>query len=344
MPNTLSRGASANLDLLRTIAVLLVLVNHLTRHYHYDHFDGVGIFGVLLFFVHTSLVLMYSMQRSHLTGFALIRDFYIRRFFRIYPLSILAVLMAVALHLHADGRGLAIGPRPGPIEFFSNLFLVQNLTYSNSIIGPLWSLPLEVQMYLFLPFLFLWRKRSLGSLLLLWVVCGVLGHFPQTVPSLAWFTLLLYVPNFLPGIIAFTLPERRFLPSYLWPVFILLLTYLFFAMPSRRVGGIACLLLGFGIPFFKEITFRPLKFVANRIATYSYGIYLGHAFFIWWALTEHNSWILFWLLWLIIPVVLYHAFERPAIEVGRRLAERLSLPRQPILTPEQQDARALKSA
>jgi peptidoglycan/LPS O-acetylase OafA/YrhL len=115
-------------------------------------------------------------------------------------------------------------------------------------------------------------------------------------------------------------------------------------MPSRRVGGIACLLLGFGIPFFKEITFRPLKFVANRIATYSYGIYLGHAFFIWWALTEHNSWILFWLLWLIIPVVLYHAFERPAIEVGRRLAERLSLPRQPIIAPEQQNASALKSA
>src|SRR6202142_3808630 len=333
MPNALSRGASANLDLLRTIAVLLVLVNHLTRHYHYDRFDGVGIFGVLLFFVHTSLVLMYSMQRSHLTGFALIKDFYIRRFFRIYPLSILAVLLAVALHLHADGRGLAIGARPGPIEFFSNLFLVQNLTYSNSIIGPLWSLPLEVQMYLFLPFLFLWRKRSLGALLLLWLGFGFLGHFSQTIPALAWFTLLLYVPNFLPGIIAFTLPERRFLPSYLWPVFILLLTALFFAMPSRRVGGIGFLLLGLGIPFFKEITFRPVKFVANRIAPYSYGIYLGHAFFIWWALTVHNNWLLFWLMWLIIPIVLYHAFERPAIAVGRRLAEKLSLPLQTILSP-----------
>lgn len=344
MPNTLSRGASANLDLLRTIAVLLVLVNHLTRHYHYDHFDGVGFFGVLLFFVHTSLVLMYSMRRSHLTGFALIKDFYIRRFFRIYPLSILAILTAVALHLHADGRGLAIGPRPGPLELLSNLFLVQNLTYSNSIIGPLWSLPLEVQMYLFLPFLFLWRKRSLGWLLLLWLVCGILGHFPQTVPALAWFTLLMYVPNFLPGIIAFTLPEKRFLPSYLWPVFILLLTSLFFVTPSRRIGGIACLLLGFGIPFFKEITFRPLKFVANRIATYSYGIYLGHAFFIWWALTEHDSWLLFWLMWLIIPVVLYHGFEHPAIELGKMIAQKLSRPRHAVLAPEQQKTSILKSA
>src|ERR1017187_9066946 len=98
MPNTISRGASANLDLLPTFAVFLFLVNPPPRHYHYDRFDGIGIFGVLLFFVHTSLVLMYSMRRSHLTGFALVKDFYIRRFFRIYPLSILAVLMAVALH------------------------------------------------------------------------------------------------------------------------------------------------------------------------------------------------------------------------------------------------------
>jgi peptidoglycan/LPS O-acetylase OafA/YrhL len=338
MPGSVAHRASANLDLLRAIAVLLVLLNHLTRHYHYDLFDNVGFFGVLLFFVHTSLVLMYSMQRSHLTGLPLVKDFYIRRFFRIYPLSILAVLTAVALHLHADGRGLAIGPRPGPVELISNLLLIQNLTNSSSIVGPLWSLPLEIQMYLFLPFIFLWKKRSVAALLVAWLVCGALGHFQQTIPALAWFSVLLYAPNFLPGIIAFTLPEKRILPSWLWPVFILALTAAFFFFPSRRLGGIACLLLGAGIPFFKEITLRPLKFVANRLATYSYGIYLGHSFFIWWALTEHSSWIFFWLLWLIIPVVLYHVFEHPALEIGKRIANRMSRPRKPILAPEPQRA------
>jgi peptidoglycan/LPS O-acetylase OafA/YrhL len=338
VPDSPAHGASANLDLLRSVAVLLVLLDHLTRHYHHDRWGDLGYFGVLLFFVHTSLVLMYSMQRSHLTGSALVKDFYIRRFFRIYPLSILAVITALALHLHADGRGLASGSWPGTSEVLSNLFLIQNLTCAKSIIGPLWSLPLEIQMYLFLPFIFLWKKRSVVVLLLAWLVCGALGHFPQTVPALAWFTLLLYVPNFLPGIIAFTLPEKRILPSYLWPMFVLVLTALFFFFPSRRMGGITCLLLGFGIPLFKEITLRPLKFVANCLATYSYGIYLGHSFFIWWALTERSSWILFWLMWLTVPFALYHAFEHPALEVGRRIAERLSLPRQPILAPEPQSA------
>jgi len=323
-PGKAATGASSNLDFLRSMAVLMVLVNHLTRHYHYDRFDALGLFGVLLFFVHTSLVLMYSMQRSRLTGSALIKDFYIRRFFRIYPLSVLAVLAAFALHLHADGRGLSFGARPGPLELISNLFLVQNLTYSPSIIGPLWSLPLEVQMYLALPFLFLWRKRSFWLLLGLWLACAFLGHFPQTIPALAWFSVLLYVPNFLPGVIAFTLPEKRSLPAYLWPIFLFFLTAMFLWMPSRRMGALLCLLLGVALPRFKEITVLPLKFLSHRIATYSYGIYLGHAFFIWYALTLHHSWILFWILWLTVPVIVYHAFERPAIDLGHRIAHRMS--------------------
>ena len=316
----------------------MVLFDHLTRHYHLDRFDNIGLFGVLLFFVHTSLVLMYSMQRSRLRGAALLKDFYIRRFFRIYPLSILAVLTAVALHLHADGRGLMVGPRPGALELGSNLLLIQNLTYSSSVIGPLWSLPLEVQMYLVLPFLFLWKKRSLWWLLALWLVCGLLGHFPQTIPALTWFSLLLFIPNFLPGIMAFTLPEKKTIPSYLWPVFIVLLAVVFLWSPSRRIGAELCLLLGLAIPRFKEITFRPVKLISHRIATYSYGIYLGHSFFIWFALTRHNSWILFWLMWLIIPAVLYHAFEHPAIELGRRLAEKLPQPQRRLLEAEQLNA------
>ena len=72
-----------------------------------------------------------------------------------------------------------------------------------------------------------------------------------------------------------------------------------------------------------------MNFVANRIAIYSYGIYLGHSFFIWWALTERNNWPLLWAMLLIIPVALYEGFERPAIDAGRRIAKRMSRPRRP---------------
>ena len=108
------KGASSNLDVLRAIAVLLVLAQHLSRRMHIEHIawvptSSLGLFGVLLFFVHTSLVLMYSLHRSKdrcgLHGPPLLRDFYIRRAFRIYPLSILAICVALALHLGSDVNG-----------------------------------------------------------------------------------------------------------------------------------------------------------------------------------------------------------------------------------------------
>jgi len=333
-----SPNSSPNLDFLRSMAVLMVLFDHLCRRFYLDRVGkfgvaDIGIFGVLLFFVHTSPVLMRSMQRSGLSGLDLMKNFYIRRFFRIYPLSILTVLGAVALHLHANGRGIAFGPRPQPLELTSNLLLVQNLTYSDSIVGPLWSLPIEVQMYVLLPFFFLWRKPPLWGLILLWGVCGILGHWPQTVPALGWFTLMLYIPNFLPGIIASTLPERRRVPSYLWPPFILLLALMFTLNPTRRVGAMLCLLLGLTIPLFQELTFLPLRRVSNWIATYSYGIYLAHSFCIWLALTRFYSWPLFALMMVVVPVALYHGIEHPAIKIGTRLARRVSSPRLPTRLP-----------
>jgi peptidoglycan/LPS O-acetylase OafA/YrhL len=331
-------SVSPNLDLLRSMAVLTVLFDHLCRHYYLDRIGrfgvaDIGIFGVLLFFVHTSLVLMQSMQRSGFTGVSLMKNFYIRRLFRIYPLSILTVLAAVALHLHADGRGIVFGPRPQALELASNLLLTQNLTYSDSIVGPLWSLPIEVQMYLLLPFFFFWRKPPVWTLIFLWGAFGILGHFPQTVPALAWFTLLLYIPNFLPGIIAYKLPERRMIPSCFWGPFIFVLAILYTASPSRRGGAALCLLLGLTIPLFREITFSPLIKVSKWIATYSYGIYLAHSFCIWLALTVLHSWALFIVMIVVLPVALYHGIEYPAIELGTRLAGKFSSPRLPKVIP-----------
>src|SRR5215475_12688960 len=94
-------GFSANLDLLRAIAVLLVLTQHLMVRLYIDHVwwipsNCLGWFGVLLFFVHTTLVLMESLERQQEGIFG---PFYLRRFFRIYPLSIFAVAVVCWFHL-----------------------------------------------------------------------------------------------------------------------------------------------------------------------------------------------------------------------------------------------------
>src|ERR1700741_5259738 len=133
-----------NLDLLRAVAVLLGLASHVYvfvtgKQVPVNH--RMGQLGVELFFVHTSLVLMQSLDRPRLTGSALFKQFYIQRLFRIYPLSIVFVSCIYFF-----------GPEQwSTLELFSNLTLTQNLTYSKVMSDPLWSLPLEVQMYIALP-------------------------------------------------------------------------------------------------------------------------------------------------------------------------------------------------
>jgi peptidoglycan/LPS O-acetylase OafA/YrhL len=57
---------SANLDVLRATAVLMVFCHHLLEYGYFSErrVSGLGQFGVLIFFVHTSLVLMMSMERN----------------------------------------------------------------------------------------------------------------------------------------------------------------------------------------------------------------------------------------------------------------------------------------
>ena len=176
----MAAGTSSNLDFLRSVAVLLVLAQHLSLRTQLARIgwvqtDSLGLFGVLLFFVHTSLVLMWSMERSGLRGGPLLKDFYVRRVFRIYPLSVFAIVVAVALHLDSNVNGVAglsYGALPSKLAIASQLLLVQNLVHIKSIVNVLWSLPFEVQMYLFLPVLFIWarRRRAFFPLLALWAV------------------------------------------------------------------------------------------------------------------------------------------------------------------------------
>ena len=336
-------GPSSNLDLLRAIAVLLVLAQHLLRRMQIYHLawiptSSLGLFGVLLFFVHTCLVLMYSMERSQLTGRTLFLNFYVRRIFRIYPLSILAVAAAVALHLTSDINGvpgLSVGPLGGKREIIANFLLIQNLASVKSTVNVLWSLPFELQMYLVLPFLFLWirGRRRVWALLALWLGSVGAAWMQLRFAPLAVLSLLIFVPHFLPGVIAYSIPHVPRIKSSLWPVFILSLVLLFAVRPTLPVGWVLCLALGLAIPFFAEIRTGWLRTISNRIATYSYGIYLSHQFCIWFAfaaMAHYPLWLrisTLVLLLLTLPVVLYHSIERPMIQVGTRLASRWSEPR-----------------
>ncbi|MGH7978113.1 MAG: acyltransferase family protein [Limisphaerales bacterium] len=341
-----------NLDFLRACAVLFVLGSHLLLYFRLTipgslNFYDIGRWGVLIFFVHTTLVLLFSLERQacQASSARLFWTFLIRRAFRILPLSVLVVCLVELFGLPVghlrNGHFTPVHLRlPG---LFANIFLVQNLTYTDSATAPLWTLPYEMQMYFLLPILFL-LVRSIGVLLpasCLWLA-GILAI--QHAPWLERHRLpdfILYVPYFLPGVIAYKFMSRPGIkmPSFVWPMALAAITALYLRFPSALHGAVCCLLLGLIIPHFAQMSKIGGAKIAQLIARYSYGIYLTHFICIWLAfqafggLSRLEQWSFFLMLLFLVPVTLYHLIEAPMIHVGRRVASRLCRPAWKVARP-----------
>lgn len=342
---------SANLDLLRSLAVAGVLTDHVLETYassigtSFHPWDWyLGRCGVLMFFVHTALVLMMSLERAktkvdRLTLQTFVAPFYLRRIFRIYPLSLVCVAIMLAFQIPPNARTAEFEP-PDSVTVASNVLLTQNLTYSPSLLAPMWSLPLEVQMYAFLPliFLFLASGNSVRRATIVWG-CSIAVAFLQPHVS-GRFNIAQFGPCFLAGVLAYALskPRKPLLPSWLWPLTVIALVavYLFAedfdraTMHSPMNAWLFCLCLGFVLPRFAEQTQRAVVVSSQYVARYSYGIYLFHTLCLWVVfrkLAMPNSalaWVLFGMLLATFSVVAYRVIESPLITIGGKLSAQLA--------------------
>jgi peptidoglycan/LPS O-acetylase OafA/YrhL len=336
---------SPNLDLLRSAAVFFVLGFHVLFFFEQNQrvqrnklgLHCIGHWGVLIFFVHTSLVLMFSLERQQLRfpGQPIYVWFLTRRIFRIFPLSIFIVLFVAILSLPVGNlqAGRFVQVHLGWPGLLSNLFLLQNLFHTESIIAPLWSLPYEMQMYLFLPplyFLARWARGTL-SIVLLWCLAAFAAAHAVRLERLGLPDLVEYAPFFLPGVVAYKLTKARSLrlPAAIWPVALAAVTALYLLNPSARRGWICCLLLGIAAPQFQEMANPVARKIVQVIARYSYGIYLTHFVCIWLAFQGLVG-VSMWTRWSVListcavaPLILYHALEEPMIRLGAKVvAER----------------------
>jgi peptidoglycan/LPS O-acetylase OafA/YrhL len=343
-----ANNESPNLDFLRSGAVLFVVCFHVLLVFEQNHYvdkkslgglHSIGNWGVLIFFVHTSLVLMFSLERQHsrFLGEPIYIPFLVRRIFRIYPLSMF-VVASVAMSKIPVGDMIAGHFVPVTLRwpgFLANLFLVQNLTRTPSIVVPLWSLPYEMQMYLFLPalYLFVRMSRNIVPIGILWVLAFVAAIPAEQLDRLGSPNLVEFTPVFLSGVVAYRLTRARRLelPAWMWPVTAAVITALYLRRPTAMRAWECSLLMGIAIPQFKEISGAVTRKVFKIIARYSYGIYLAHFACIWLAFQAcaHLP-ILVRLLVLVvtvtaIPCVLYHTIEEPMIRAGAKFSAKLRM-------------------
>lgn len=325
---------SPNLDLLRSVAVLLVLGSHILTAlglpWEHTAIGSVAHLGVLLFFIHTSLVLMMSLARLEQSDGSLVSRFYIRRAFRIYPLAITAVLFVVAFGVPADFW--TPFRFPTTTELWANLLLVQNIGNVRSLTGPLWSLPFEVQMYLTLPFLYLLGKR-IGRPLALIGLGFVVWYIDHRLSlRFGYRALLGYAPWFFMGVAAYFRRPKRQLPFWLFPICL-------FAVVGAEVAigrivdyraawlewlvGVA---FSLALPMFQELPLRFFNKMFSLIAKYSYGIYLSHVPILWFVVDGMAGKSILprialgVILTITMPALLYYGIEKPFIRLGSRLA------------------------
>jgi peptidoglycan/LPS O-acetylase OafA/YrhL len=349
-PSPSPNKQSVNLDFLRATGLLTVCAVHYADTYFgitsSDYFFGrLGQCALMCFFVHTALVLMWSMERSEKAGPHIYLPFYVRRFFRLYPLAIVLVLLA----FFWDARWF-------PPSLWQNLTLTEFIFPSRgpavpATVVPLWSLAVEMEMYLFLPAMFLFFRDRPASLLMgVWALSIPLCWLqPRLGPE---FILLKYLPCFIGGVLAWRLmrnTDRRRLPGWLWPVVLAGVASLwgFFsrAWPTFSIAMVG-LALGTIIPLFRDISAGPVATASSLLTRYSYGGYLWHFPIILFVLREtshddrhfrflplmpviHHYARPIDLLLIVIAVSVcsiatYHLIEEPGIELGRRLAKRLA--------------------
>lgn len=343
-----------NLDVLRSIAVLAVFADHLgiatgfSAVGWYGYWAGRG--GVLMFFVHTALVLMASLERNP-DDDHWVRTFYIRRAFRIYPLAIVAIVAILLLGIPPVNSHQGIIPpfvMPDLATIVANLALVQNLFGLHKVGVVLWTLPIEVEMYVLLPACYLVARRYgvRGALGLIAAAVLVFLLVERDLVRGAWRLqqIARFAPCFLGGVLAYAVLRWRRtgagrrdganhrIPPWLWfawlPLGIVLMSML---APPRAWAGpewIFALVLGGSIPFVRDLAPGRLAVVTHTIARYSYGFYLAHVPAMWAAFVvlRPAHWLIQWsvlaVLLVLLPWIGYHAVELPGIRFGTRLAGR----------------------
>jgi peptidoglycan/LPS O-acetylase OafA/YrhL len=181
------------LDVLRGLAALAVVFNHFGYFLPSGVKDPVyqwinpGDYGVFVFFLISGYIVPASLERK-----GSVRTFWVSRLFRLYPLYLLAVAIAVTLYMmHVGGlRGEGTDPET---SILSQTLMMSNVLAGQNVPNVVWSLSYEMIFYLLLTALFMARvhRRSSRYALGFAVVAVAFGGLlPQ-----AYFTNNLWSPR-----------------------------------------------------------------------------------------------------------------------------------------------------
>jgi peptidoglycan/LPS O-acetylase OafA/YrhL len=347
------------IDALRGLAILMVLMHHsaqqgLVKMPHVlSVFLSLGTRGVQLFFIASAFTLFRSHQNRNGIERSPLKNFFIRRFFRIAPIYYLGIVYYVLRIIFNLPYWLGNQPYVSISNIFSNVFFVHgfNPYWINSLVPGGWSIAVEMVFYAIFPFLFTWIKNSNGAFIFLNITLLIklvfqefFHYFTFISEPYLWREFLFYylpcqLPIFALGIILFFLIEdinniKLVSPKVLF-LFLILLplqvgsTFDFLYL-NHIVFGI--LFVIFGVVLSKG----KLRFISNPILRYigkiSFSMYIIHFIVISWLTKFHlidfcdyylmNFSLRFLLILLIsmfISTISYHLIEIPFQNLAKKI-------------------------
>lgn len=179
-----------NLNGLRFFAATLVILHHfgftsgwVNAPYIGNFILGVGKLGVILFFTLSGFLITYLLlKEKRETGEIHIRNFYIRRVLRIWPLYFIMVIGALyILNNLVIFRIPDISALVHHDFFLKNIlyiFFLSNVAYAFGYVLPfadqVWSIGVEEQFYIFWPALFLKKRNTLKLMMIIIVIFIIL--------------------------------------------------------------------------------------------------------------------------------------------------------------------------
>ena len=312
-----------NLDGLRFIAAAMVILQHTSEYKVFNadlglpnmfrrNFEGLGSYGVTLFFVLSGYLIFYLLFTEHkITNTVNVKNFYIRRMLRIWPLYLgFGILMILGIDYLQGKLGNQIDT---PV--FENLFYLFTFSINlqmlfaipnKGIIELYWSVCIEEQFYLVAPWIVKKWANKLLYIIIGLIAIGLLtkfilyeletrGHYDFNNINPLYFFTLCRLDNFGIGALAayiyFKKPvyekckhviENKYLQLFVilfTLAFILNLvpepwfvsTFLFATFPSVLFAFI--ILAASTGKFIFNLETRLLK----SLGKYSYGIYVFHA-------------------------------------------------------------------
>lgn len=267
-----------------------------------------GQLGVQLFFVVSAFTLFLSLRRRMGVEKAPVRNFFIRRFFRIAPMYYLGI----CFYLWLDGTGPRywLGDAPGIStgNIASNFLFLHgfNPYWINSLVPGGWMIAVEMLFYCLVPLLVLriTNKRQALNFLLAALVARLtlevlLSKIPLIPDAQLWGKYLkLYLPNQMPvfalGILMFFLVseehgegDRAAIRPLALVIFAVLLIAQFAlgiqALPPHVVCGMAFVVLGIALGRREfAVLVNPVFVYLGRV---SYSMYLVHFAILHWLAT-----------------------------------------------------------